>query len=454
MKESKLMSVITLPLKVEPWQADILNKRMELCRRVYNSILKEKLQSMSALESDSEYQAAIQGIKQVYQISDEKLKAKELKSETFKGYRMLSSSMLKEAEISEYAFIADATRKAKLYSENLSANMAIYSIAKPLWTSFDSYLYGGGAEIHEKKYGDINSLATDGKSGIRITNDDGATLRSKIGGERAYIICGTKSQKCLKLPILVDSKDTYLKEMLDRNVKIVRILRKKINENYKYYLQLSVEGAPAEKKDVEGHILHEVNTGAIGIYIDTRYLVIANAKCIHTIDLNFDTEYSLEIEQILRYMERSSRISNPDNFTENGNLRKTDNEEELTWKYSKRYAKARKRLNNLKRIEAERRKIRSYTIANEVLSHGSDIVINDYSFKGAEMRIYDESSGRYKKKAGSVIAANVPAQILTIIDKKLIASGHNKMIRKHITVDFTIPDYRAYYARYLLDSTF
>ena len=189
------MSVITLPLKVEPWQADILNKRMELCRRVYNSILKEKLQSMSALESDSEYQAAIQGIKQVYQISDEKLKAKELKSETFKGYRMLSSSMLKEAEISEYAFIADATRKAKLYSENLSANMAIYSIAKPLWTSFDSYLYGGGAEIHEKKYGDINSLATDGKSGIRITNDDGATLRSKIGGgESVYYMWNQKPE--------------------------------------------------------------------------------------------------------------------------------------------------------------------------------------------------------------------------------------------------------------------
>jgi hypothetical protein len=35
-KESKAMSVVTVKLKTEPWQIDVMNKRFELCRKDYN----------------------------------------------------------------------------------------------------------------------------------------------------------------------------------------------------------------------------------------------------------------------------------------------------------------------------------------------------------------------------------------------------------------------------------
>ena len=37
MAENKIMSVVTLPLKTEKWQEDILQKRFELCRKIYNN---------------------------------------------------------------------------------------------------------------------------------------------------------------------------------------------------------------------------------------------------------------------------------------------------------------------------------------------------------------------------------------------------------------------------------
>ena len=175
----KLMSVITIPLKVEPWQADILNKRMELCRLVYNSLLKKKLRVMSELESNSAYNAALQEINRVYQISDEKLRESEMKANSFQEARNISSSMLKKAGISEYAFITDTMSEAKTYSNNIGTGMVARSIAKPLWASFDNYLYGDGFEIVEKKPGMLNSLASDGKSSIRLVDADGHTIIKK-----------------------------------------------------------------------------------------------------------------------------------------------------------------------------------------------------------------------------------------------------------------------------------
>ena len=47
--------VLTLPLKVEPWQADILNKRYEHLRRIYNMVQRRLLRQYIYLSQQEVY---------------------------------------------------------------------------------------------------------------------------------------------------------------------------------------------------------------------------------------------------------------------------------------------------------------------------------------------------------------------------------------------------------------
>lgn len=270
--------------------------------------------------------------------------------------------------------------------------------------------------------------------------------------------------------------------MLDRDVRLLRVLRKSVHGKDKYYLQLSVSGAPAVKRDADGSILHPIGDGTVGIYIDTRALTVAyfdadpeahsdsddssseGVISYKKYDLDFNTGCDEEITRLNHYMMRSRRRSNPEYFDSEGNIKPeyTDTNRKLSWQYSHSYIKARDRVADLKRIKGERTRIRSGAIANEILSYGSRITVNDYSFRGAVRRgrsgghpgrqsdVMPETPSRELRKAGRVIEHNAPAQILELIDKKLAARGLDPMKRVHLEVDHSIPDFREHYARQLL----
>ena len=222
--------------------------------------------------------------------------------------------------------------------------------------------------------------------------------------------------------------------MLERDIRLVRIIRKKIHGNNKYFVQLSVEGAPAVKHAADGSLLHPIKDASIGIYIDASTLTIATSEDeIHTIDISSEDPKTIErsrrISELKSYMAHSRNISH----TETNN-----------------YIRAREQLSDLYRIEAEQRKIRAYSIANEVLSYGSDICVNDYQFAYVQSHSgYSRNPDRGSKK----IRDNAPAQILRILDNKLVAAGKEPVKRVKIRIDRTIPDYREQAAKRLYELT-
>lgn len=48
--------VLTLPLKTEKWQEDILEKRLNIARMIYNACLSEILSRYYKMKKDAEYQ--------------------------------------------------------------------------------------------------------------------------------------------------------------------------------------------------------------------------------------------------------------------------------------------------------------------------------------------------------------------------------------------------------------
>lgn len=250
--------------------------------------------------------------------------------------------------------------------------------------------------------------------------------------------------------------------MLTRNFKTVRILHKKVRGKYLYYVQLGVEGEPAMKLNGNGERKHPIGNKKVGLFIDTVSLTIATDTECQTIRLDELHDYKRHEEQIAelqRYMDKSKRISNPENFNEDGTIKngivKDGVRNKLHWTYSKGYKAARDKKANIQRVDAENRKLDYEILANLIMAFGPDIIVNKVDFKKIQRR----KSGEPKKKdgspsskamAGETIRDNAPAMLIEILNRKLISAGYEGVTKVKLDVDKTMKGYRTYYAKELL----
>lgn len=455
------ISVITLPLKVEKWQADIIEKRFELCRSVYNAMLGYERKKYRKLIRLPEYVAAKEVVAEHYQNGEKDKNGKVKKTPELKEALDTINSLYKEYGFSEFSFGKDCTRFYQVFKQNIPATIANRSISAPMWTAFDKLLYGDGKDIHFKKRGSFDSVVSDCKSGIRIIDETGRTIYSWMSG-KIYVTYGTLKGKTLKMPVLIDEKDTFKIEMLSRTFRTARILHKKVRGKYLYYIQLSVEGEPAVKLTKDGKIKHPIGDKKVGLFIDTVSITIATedeCKTIRFGDLHNYKAHEEEIADINRYLDISKRISNPENFNENGTIKKgivkDGVRQRLRWTNSKGYCKARDKKADIQRVDAENRKLDHEILANSIMAYGADITVNKFDFKGAQKRKGSDpkkadGSPASKAKAGDKIRDNAPAMLISILNRKLVSAGYGEIKKVPVEIDKNIEDYRAYYAKDLL----
>ena len=438
------VSVITVPLKTEIWQEDVLNKRMELYRNVYNTMLNKRLKDLSKIWDLPEYDEAITKIRRVCSISNPVEMEKEKKSPSFKRASDTKNAILSERSFTEFGFNSIANEEARYFRENIPSSTVNLTIARPMWAAFEEYLYGGGRKVHPKNPGTFNSIASDGKSGIRLVNCEGETVYCRQGKEDLTLLFGTRGNKVLEMPLLIDPKNRYMAEMLTRSIHIIRIVRKKVKGRYKYSVQLTVDGAPAVKKHKNGKPIHKIKEAPLGIYIDTRYVTVAHKNGVKTFDLSTDDSTECEIVRLRAYIHASTVVSNPENYNPDGTLVKSPVKNgqklPLEWNYSNGCKKAFDRIADLNRKAAENRKIRANIIANEILSMGNSIVVNDFTFKepGKKQTALTGTPASIRKSIGQ----NAPAQILTILDRKLTSAGFDTIKQVEIKVNTSKENYR------------
>ena len=460
-KEPKVMSVVTVPLKTEKWQEDVLQKRFELCRKIYNNMLHYEKKQLNKAIRDKRYVDAKRIINDTYKIVDEKEKKEKKKSEEYKNAVQVSNDVLKEYGLTEFGFTNGITPFRKVYQTNIPSVVGNISIAKPMWAAMEKLLFGNGKTVHYKKYNTWASMASDGKSGIRMINAEGKTMFNREKDEPMFICMSSPKGRKLVMPMKIDKKDLYKIEMLTHKLKIIRITRKLCGSKYQYYAQLTVEGAPAVRYDKDGNEKNPVGTGKIGIYSDTTSITLAleNGET-EKFSLNRDNNSQDKIVELQRYMDNSRRAMNPDNYNEDGTIKKGIMEDgkrrKLRWVESNGYKKAKLELQNLYRIESEKRRLEHQILSNKILSYGNEIVVNDYAFQAAAMRkqIKNETTGETErhKKAGKAIGENAPATLVALLENKLKTKTGNAIMRiKLEEVDYTKENYREFYAQELLN---
>ncbi len=319
--------------------------------------------------------------------------------------------MYKQYRLNEYSLHEDIQEMQHHFSENIDSFTA-QKIATRVWSAFEDLLFGDGKIVHFKKYGELDSL--EGKS-----NKTG--IRFKDG----FLIWNG-----LKIPVKIDYNNTYEYQALKDEICYCRIKRRFIKGKYKYYLQIVFKGVPPMKINKDGEVKRRIGNGTVGLDIGTQTIAIVSNVDVKLLELA-DRVNNIEKEKrrILRYMDRSRRANNPDNFNEDGTIKKG----KLKWVKSNRYIKAQNKLRELYRKQADVREYQHQLLSNYILSLGNKIKVEEMNFKGLQKRSKkteknDKGKFKRKKRFGKSLANKAPAKLLTILDNKLKYFGE-KLIK-------------------------
>lgn len=416
--------VLELPLQVEKFQADILNKRYEQLRQLYNYVQGKLLRQYRYFEQMKEYQAS----------NTFKEKRDFFRSHPFQIYETLKGNKTPfKISFDEYSIKGFVE---KLVQKSVGSNMTyadlgfttyiLDHLGASIWAAWDKKLYDFKAKrISFKKYGELDSFSSRRKvvrgvvyfSGMGLhldTMELAIKMNGKVGKEAKFI-----TLKMLHNPKHADYEMWALKGGVE-SVKVVKVVRRLVRSQYKYYVQMTIEGEKSQKGRTLGKGNVGIDLGPTTVAVSGEHIVSIDklaSKCDNIQE---------EITRLSRKIDRSRRANNPQNFNEDGTIKRGI---KLVWNDSKRYKELRRELAELRRKQAAIRKQQHIDRANELLKEGDTFIVENnpvkaWSAKKKETK-KDEKTGKFKSKKGygKSICNHAPAMFVDILENKVKSLG-------------------------------
>lgn len=237
--------IVQFPLKTEKYQEDILDKRFEIGRQIYNSLVNITQKRYKEMIKTKNYRNLIS------RLSGDKNKDRDI----WKQINVIREQF----GMSEYSFYHDVKRLQHHFSDNIDS-LTARKIATNLWRAYEKLFYGNGKKVRYKKRGFLNSLeGKSNKTGIRFKND--------------MILWNG-----LKIPVVINYGNYYENQALKSEITYCRIIRKFVRTKYKYYVQIVFKGTPPVKVDTEiGEVKHYIGEGDVGIDIGTSTIAYSSS---------------------------------------------------------------------------------------------------------------------------------------------------------------------------------
>lgn len=379
--------VVELELKPTNEDKHQIDKRIKVAINLYNTALNYSLKRLRAVLADKKYRTLLK---------------EESTTERNRRLRKIERSY----GYSEYQVQASLVPSRKHFKAYIGSNET-HNLATRVFRAVERLHYHKAKRVYFKKY-NTDEFSIEGKS-----NSTGIKFRNN-----KIIWFG------LEIPVIIDKKNDYIAEALKSRTKYVRLCRKLIRGRYRYYAQLVQEGYPPQKDRYYGY-----ETSVVGLDIGPSSLAIASDDYVDLISLKNPRcdAYQQEIRRLHRAMDRSRRANNPDNYKENGTVKKGLK----TWVNSNNYLRLKHRLNKLYRKLRINRKDSHEKLANIILMLGLDVRVEDLNIQSWQKRAKKTSKNKKngknnsKKRFGKSIANNAPAMLLTIIDRKLSYKGYS-----------------------------
>ena len=404
--------VLELPLQVEKYQADILNKRYEQLRQLYNYVQGKLLRQYRYIKEKRDF----------------------FKSHPFQVNESLggdkSAFEISFNEFSIKGFIE------KLVQKSAGANMTyadlgfttniLDHLGASVWAAWDKKLYDFKAKrISFKKYGELDSFSSRRKvvggkvyfSGMELhldTMELAIKMNGKQGNNAKFI-----TLKMQHNPKHAEYEMWALKGGVD-SVKVVKVVRRLVRSQYKYYVQLTIEGEKPQKGRTLGK-------GNVGIDLGPTTVAVSGENIVRIDKLASKCDnIQEEITRLSRKIDRSRRANNPQNFNEDGTIKRGI---KLVWNDSKCYKELRRELAELRRKQAAIRKQQHIDRANALLKEGDTFIvennqISSWTTRAKETKV-NEKTGKIQKKKrfGKSVANHAPSMFVSILENKVKSLG-------------------------------
>ena len=320
---------------------------------------------------------------------------------------------------------------------------AVFALTKAedVWRGMEKCLYGNGNTVHFSKHGDLPCIrAKQISRGIPISvrNDK---LQFKLGKTSFGIQVNDRFQQdevnavlsYLVEPEIMDNKavNTLIEDAYCIDTYrpcYATLVPKMIRGKYRVYLHLTIEGKTKLKYDKHGNPRYKYGKGIIGADIGTQTVAYTSDTEVGLKNLSErgnSIQTSERKERLLyRAMDRSRRATNPQNFNEDGTVKKG----RKTWKYSNHYKKLKTKHSELCRINAVNRQLAINEDANHLRGLGDTLVTEPKNASKLMKRAKEttvNSKGKFnkKKRFGKSIKNRCPSGFQTTVEKKFKTTG-------------------------------
>lgn len=381
--------VLTLRLDTDTSTEEILNKRFRIAEHIYNVMVKEARKRIHKLRSDRDYKTIMNSYRKTKNLSV--------------ADRRKLTDLRTAYGLTEYQFHAYLDKGQSQFKKNIDS-FTRQKIGTAVWRSVESILFKKGKHIYYKKHNSLKSVeGKSNKTGIRFKNNK-------------MIWNG------LELPVIIKHNDVYAQEtLMYHEVKYCRIVRRWHKHKYRYYVQLVMKGIPPQK-----HELDKNDSRKVGIDIGTSSIAAVSESGLIFEELAFSVnKIDKEVCLLHRKLDRQRRANNPENYNDDGTIRRQSKAFRRIWKTSNRQRQTTNELRTLYEKRADALKQAHEILANRILTLGTDVYVEDMNMQSLAKRAKETKisakTGRYQKKKrfGKSIANHAPSLLIEILNRKL-----------------------------------
>ena len=378
--------VLELPLVANPHESRVLSVRFEAGRQLYNAVLGESLRRLDLMKQSKAWAAARKMPKGAPKSAEQNTRSAEF------------SLIAQTIGFTDYDLQSYATRckNACWIGEHLDAHTT-QKIGTRAFKAAQRYQFRtGGRPRFKPKWKMLESM--EGKSnaaGLRWRDDH-------------------LEWNKLKPKVIYDQKDPHGVQTfaLQNPVKYCRLVRRTIRGKTRWFVQLVIAGFPKWKdKNLVRVGKSSIDIGPSTIAAVSETDAFLDKFCANVPDLQ------KAIRRIQRAMDRSKRLSNPNNYNPNGTIRKSVPLRGATpakrpqWVFTGGYLRLRARLKELHRRLAAYRRTEHGKLANRVVAMGNTVMAEKLSYKA------------FQRMFGKSVRDRAPGKFMDHLRRKAASAG-------------------------------
>ena len=353
------------------------------------------------------------------------------------------SAQMKAMQI-EYGVSWDFCRKAMIPIGKKFKLPSVFALtrAEDIWKGVEKVLYEEGKMIHFQRRGDLPILrAKQIERIITVKNINNHLILSCDGITFSPIIRDRfeRDEADAVLDYLAHSEEVDEKaaKLFSETGKIPDTYRpcyaalkcEEIGGRLRVFIHLTIEGKAMAKFNKDGSYRHKYGTGIIGCDIGTQMVAYTSDKECGLKNLaergNAISRSERKERLLLRRLDRSIREMNPQNFNDDGTVRKRCGK----WTFSKNYVENRKKLSSLHRKNSINRHLAIREDVNHMRSLGDVFITEAKNAKKLMLRsketTVNEKTGRTnrKKRFGKSVRNRYPGYFQSHVKDVFLLTG-------------------------------